>query len=166
MQEINWDDLLQTADEASKPPRAGHVRLRVETCEWKMSSTGKQMLKFRHKIVGGTDDGKAVFDQLVLSTDNPNALVMFMNGVRAFGVDPGSFKTVPHAQIPDLFVGREVGAELKVDRMWNNQPQVDVTNYSVISGVGAPGQGSPPPLPAPVSQVAPSPAPAADVPGF
>ena len=170
MQEINWDELVSTANEAAKPPSQGPVRLRVESCEWKTASTGREMLKFRYKIVGGPDDGKPVFSQLVLSTDNPTALVMFMSGVRAHGVDPGSFKAVSHEQIPDLFVGKEVGAELDTSRVWNNQPQVDVKNYTLIGGA-APSMSVPPALqatpPAPEAGPAPAPAPEAGPgPGF
>ena len=87
MQEIDWSEVVKAAGDADKPPKAGPQMLTCETCEWKESAKGKPMLKMRHRITGGPDDGKAVFDNLTLSPESPTAMSIFVNSIKAFGLN-------------------------------------------------------------------------------
>lgn len=167
MQEINWDDLVNQAEEAGKPPAPGEKILRVEEAKASQSQSGKPMIRLRYRIVGGPDDGKVVFDQLVISPDNPNALNITFNTMRhCFGIDPGTFRGMPFDQVVQLFVGKTVTGVVTTDREWNGQKQVDVKEYKSAPSAGLPQQQAAPPpqqtpqvgTPPPAAQTPPPPA--------
>lgn len=164
MQEINWDDLVNQAEEAGKPPAPGEKILRVEEAKASQSQSGKPMIRLRYRIVGGPDDGKVVFDQLVISPDNPNALNITFNTMRhCFGIDPGTFRGMPFDQVVQLFVGKTVTGVVTTDREWNGQKQVDVKEYKSAPSAGLPQQQQAAPPPQQTPQVG-TPPPAAQTP--
>lgn len=155
MEQINWQDLLEQADKAGTPPQAGvPLTCRCEASKWKSASTGKVGFNLRWKVIAGPDEGKTFFDNLWVSEDNPTAMLMTFNKMRAIGVDPASLPQVPVEQQPNLFVGRMANIIVSTDREWGNAKQIDVDSYAPAGGVvGAPAPPpvavAPPPVAAP-----------------
>ena len=150
METINWQDLINQAGEAGKPPAAGTPHpCRCENAEYKKASTGKDMFKLRWKIVGGPDVNKTFFDQLVVNPGNAFGLSMTFNKMRAIGVDPAQFIGLPNEQIAKLFICKTALITVKTDRVYNNAQQVDVENYASATGAGAAVGVTAPPVAAP-----------------
>ena len=160
METIDWAALAAMAAEADQPPAPGNHPVVCETAEWATTANGKPMIKLRHRITAGSDANKAVFDQLVVSKDNPRAMAIFFQKLRAFGLEPAHVQAVSQEEVPNLLIGRTVQVTIKTDRLYQGRPSVDVESYNVAGGAAPPPGGGASPAPV----VAPAPAPSSTPP--
>lgn len=77
--------------EADKPPAEGDHIARCEKADWAKTQKNKDgiikdMLKVRYKIMAGAEKGKTLFNQLVISPENPSAIQIFKRHVLAHGI--------------------------------------------------------------------------------
>ena len=136
MGEINWQDLVSQAQSAGEIPPVGDYVAVVEHAEWAVTSTGKDMLKVRYRIESGPEQGKALFDSMVISPDNPNALQFFFTKLHALGVDPTQFANVDNSTVAEMLIGRR--ATVKVShREWpegSGQQRTQVDSIAAAPG--------------------------------
>jgi hypothetical protein len=151
---------------------AGDYVVKVASTEATRSANGKPMIKVKYTVEGGPSAGRPVFNQHVISADNPNALAFFFQHMAAYGLDRNYFASnPPMPQVAAAMVGRVVQVTLEV-RDYQGAPRNNVTKLIAAAGMmampGAPVAAAPvmPVAPAPVPPVAaPAPvAPAAVVP--
>lgn len=82
------------------------------------SSTGKPMIKVKMIVETGPKKGSVLFDQHVLSVENPAALRMWFQRMKIFGLDGDYWADNPPMQdVADRIRGRRVRAEV-VHREW------------------------------------------------
>lgn len=166
MTSINFADLYDQAGQGFEPIPDGTYDIEVTKAEAVTSSTGKPMIKVQHKIVGGPHDGRQLFDQFVLSVDNPNALSFFFQHMAAFGLDRPFFAAnPPMEQVAATLVGRNAVATVGT-REWQGQDRNEVQGYKPGNNPAAPA-GAAPSVPGPSAQVPtppPSTTPAPDMP--
>ncbi len=121
MTTIDWSSLKKTADDATRPIPVGSYVVQVDKAEAAQASTGAQMIKIQGHVVGGEANGRAVFNNFVLSPDKAFALAMFFRGMAAFGFGDDFFSQQPSMeQIAAAMVGRYATVTLSI-RQWQGQ---------------------------------------------
>lgn len=142
---MSWDDLIKQAEEAGlafDPVPGGAYELEVVKSDPVISSSGKPMVKLRFKIVDGPFVGKLLYDQIVFSRDNQNALAFFFRNLGAFGLGKDFFAQCPPpeqggiAKIASALMGRRVLSTVGV-REWpanSGQFRNEVTGYAPSRG--------------------------------
>lgn len=146
MQSMNWDELANRAEAAGvggDPVPANTYHVRVASCEAKTSTTNKPMLKLKGKIVGGPYDGKTVWNNMTLSTENDVAVSIFLRQLAAYGLDKTYLSTQPSfEQIAVALQNREALWKVSVGS-YQNRPKNNVDDTSPLAGA-APGPAAAP----------------------
>jgi len=170
MSSINWADLVKDAGETTsgnyEPLPDGDYVLKVIEVKSTVSASGKTMFKLTTEVQGGAYNKRRIWDNLVVSPENKNALAIFFSKMAALGVPREFFFNNPsNAQIEASVDGKLFRAKVGT-RTWNGDKRNEITKYyvstagaAVSAPVGVPttaGAAVPPPPPAP----APAPAPA------
>lgn len=143
-QPVNFNDLLKAADDAgfSIVP-ASDYEAEVATAEAKTTSTGKNQIAIRFKILAGPQAGKSVFNNFVISPDNANALGFFFRHMAALGLEREFFAgNPPLNQAAALLVGKRATITVAVEQ-WNGADRNRVNGVKK-SGAGLPGVGATP----------------------
>ena len=169
MSTINWSDLVkQAGDTASstnfEPLPDGDYELRVVQAAATTTSTGKIMFKVTNEVQGGPFANRRVWDQLVVTTDNPKAMNMFFMKAAAMGLGRTFWDANPtNPQVETALNGRSFRATLG-KRTYNGTESNEIKRYFASqAAVETPFAASAPPVaaaPAP----APAPAPVAAAP--
>lgn len=149
---VNWQDLIDTAGETGALP-AGEYDVRVDSAEAGSSSTGKTMFKCKFTVVGGPLAGRPVWNNFVLSPENPNALSFFFQHMGALGLSRDFFASNPTAEATaQALVGRECRLKLS-QREWNGSTRNNVdTVMPPAGGIAAPVAPQADPMNTPVAQ--------------
>ena len=170
MSSINWADLVKDAGETTsgnyEPLPDGDYDLKVIEVKSTVTASGKTMFKLTTEVQGGAYNKRRIWDNLVVSPENKNALAIFFSKMAALGVPREFFFNNPsNAQIEASVDGKLFRAKVGT-RTWNGDKRNEITKYyvatpgaAVSAPVGIPttaGAAVPPPPPAP----APAPAPA------
>lgn len=136
---INWGALMAGVAEALQPVPKGLYEIVVDKCEPKTSSTNKAMWAMQLKIEGGPHNGRVIYNNITLTTDNPQALRMFFVNMHALGLDQQFFATNPSPQqIANALVGRR--ARIEIDhRNFQGQVRENVKKLMPATGVFATG---------------------------
>lgn len=168
MPSVNWDDLFTNAEQDEKPPPANTYLTEIETAKWTKSSTNKDMLKLRLRIVSGPEKGKALFTQITISPDSPFALKIALRQLSAIGLTKAQLNNLTDSQQEELVVGTQVKAETEIDTKYDPaNPRAQVKNLIAVADSGAaPARNDGPPPKAsndePPARVGPPPAPFED----
>ena len=175
MTTVNFSELVKQAGSAATsnnyaPLPDGDYDLKVIEASATTTSTGKLMFKVTNEVQGGANDKRRVWDQLVVTTDNPKAMNMFFMKATAMGLPTSYFEQNPTpAQIEQALLGRSFRGTLGTRTYNGNQsneikryyasttaPAAETVAAPVVAAAAAP---APAPAPAPVA-AAPAPAPA------
>ena len=155
MSTLNWGDLVKEAGDVGSydPLPDGDYDLTVVEATAKVSQSGKTMFAVKAQVQTGAHAKRLVWDNLVVSTDNPTALGIFFRKMNALGLGREFFATSPsNAQIEQALKGRSFRAQIG-SRTWQGQKKNEIkAYYSVVGATAAPA--------APVAAAAPAPAPA------
>jgi hypothetical protein len=169
MSTINWADLVQQAGESAsntnyEPLPDGDYELKVIDAKATTTQTGKTMFKITNEVQGGPFAKRRVWDQLVVTTDNPKAMNMFFMKTSAMGLNSAFFDANPtNAQIEQALSGRSFRATLG-KRTYNGTESNEIKRYFASQAAETPyatapstaGAAVPPPPPAPPAAPAPS----------
>jgi hypothetical protein len=169
MSTLNWGDLVKDAGEVGSydPLPDGDYELQIIEAVAKVSQSGKTMFAVKAQVQVGAHAKRLVWDNLVVSSDNPTALGIFFRKMNALGLNRDFFATNPsNAQIEQALRGRSFRAQVG-SRTWQGQKKNEIkTYYSVVGATAAPAAAAPvaaaapAPAPAPAPAAAPAPAPA------
>lgn len=171
---FSWSDVVKDAGASSggsggsyEPFPPGTYDFKIEGVEAKTSGNGKPMFVVKAQVQNGPHANRLVWDNLVVSTDNPNALGYFFKKMAALGLPKEWFNQNPsNDQIVQALTGRPFSAEIYIDTYNPSSPKNKIKNYFPPQQGGAQGfpqaqqaQAAPAPQAAPQQQ-APAPAPA------
>jgi len=100
------------------------------------SSTGKDMIKLRVKVVTGPHKNATILTQQTLTPDNPAAVAMFLKFLDAFGLDEEFLRALPpredggpnFAAVASALKGRAAVAEVDVHQ-WNDEDRNGVKKF-------------------------------------
>lgn len=181
MTTVNFSELVKLAGSAATtnnyaPLPDGDYDLKVIEAQATTTSTGKLMFKVTNEVQGGAHDKRRVWDQLVVSSDNPKALSMFFMKASAMGLPSSYFDQNPSpAQIEQALLGRSFRGTLGTRTYNGNQSNEIKRYYAATTAPAAPAAEAvpvaaaapaPAPAPAPVAAApAPAPAPASPIGG-
>ncbi len=173
MTTVNFSELVKQAGTAATsggnyaPLPDGDYDLKVIEAQATTTSTGKLMFKITNEVQGGAHDKRRVWDQLVVTQDNPKAMNMFFMKAGAMGLPTTYFEQNPTpAQIEQALIGRAFRATLGA-RTYNGNQSNEIKRYFALTAAApaatataAPVAAAPAPAPAPAPAAAPAPAPA------
>lgn len=170
-----WDDLVRTAEEGGLafelvPDNEYEFYIKKATAR-KTQDGKKDMIAAMCAIIGGPQDGKTVYNQFVISPENPLALGFFFRHMTVLGADKNWFSAHPApnagglAMLADFILGSRFRATVTTKsvnkEMRNNLDKIMPS--AVAPGQKFGGAATPPPGLAPqpgLSQPPPAPAPA------
>lgn len=161
MSSINWGDLVKDAGESAggtyEPLPDGDYELKVIEASATVSQSGKTMFKITTEVQGGPFAKRRVWDNLVVSPENKNALGIFFGKMAALGVPREFFSNnnPSNAQVEQAILGKTFRATIG-KRTWNNDVKNEIKKYHVGVGATPVAQATtasapvaPPPPPAP-----------------
>lgn len=171
---INFKTLYNEAGKLLPP---GEYDCVVSKTEPTQSSTGKPMIKAQFVIENGPYKDRTLFSQFVLSAENPNALRMWFNQMKNFGMEGAFWDSNPSLEdVASRILGKRIRVEVD-HRAWQGQDRENVAGYKPSQATGPipPGMvnggvtsgAATPPSPTPPSPSAPTaaaPAPSSDAP--
>lgn len=160
MSSLNWADLVKDASDSAggsyEPLPDGDYNLKVIEVSATVTSTGKTMFKLTTEVLDGPYAKRRIWDNLVISPENKNALGIFFSKMAALGV-PREFFTAnnpTNAQIEARIAGASFRAQVG-KRVYNGNESNELKKYYVgaptaqTASVSAPAPVAAPPAPAP-----------------
>ncbi len=169
MTTVNFAELVKQAGTAATsgnnyaPLPDGDYDLKVIEAQATTTSTGKLMFKITNEVQGGAHDKRRVWDQLVVTQDNPKAMNMFFMKAGAMGLPTTYFEQNPTpAQIEQALLGRSFRGTLGT-RTYNGNQSNEIKKY-FPSQAAAPAAAAPAATPFAAPAPAPAPAPVAAAP--
>ena len=158
MDQLNFGQMYESFG-SDEPLPAGKYDVTVSSVKVVETSTGKPMLKLSGKVVNGPQQGKGVFDNMVVTADNDKAMYYFFKDLAAHGLGKEFFATNPGLDaIASALEGTTACWDIAIQSSGAYAGNNEVKGKSAVAG-GAP---APAPAPAkdPVYDAAPAPAPA------
>ena len=130
MAQASWQDLVGKAAEGGFTVLDdGVYELQVKTGKVVESSTGKPMIRAVFNVLSGPSAGKVVSTDIVLTTDNEQALNIFMRKLQNLGVDPANYvqydQDTALAMIAQAIQGAVITTKIG-HHTWNKQVRNDV----------------------------------------
>lgn len=166
MSTLNWADLVNDAGSGAtsyEPLPDGDYDLKVLESTATTSATGKTMFKVKAEVQTGPHAKRLVWDNLVISPENPTALGIFFSKMAALGL-PREFFTnnnPTNAQIEAQMTGKMFRATIGT-RVYQGNKSNEIKRYHMTQGVPQDAPAAAPVPPAPAAAVPPPPpAPAA-----
>ena len=143
MTTMPWSQLIAEAEAggAGEPVPEGPYRCEVTKAEAKTASTGKSMVVAGFKILDGPYAGRPLYNNFVLTTDNPNALAWFFKNMASMGLTKEFFGMNPSLEaVAAQLVGKRCILNVGV-KSYNNEMRNEVKGVTADpSGQGAPTQ--------------------------
>jgi hypothetical protein len=157
---MNWKDLIDEAGGIDfTPVPAGTYNVVADKAEATTASTGKPMVKVVFKIEDGPQAGRLIYNNFVVSSDNPNALKFFFKHMAVFGMSTEFFDMNPSmGQVAGQVQGkrcqvmldppREYGGSMQNGNVKAVMPPLGGSGGGIGLNVGAPVPMSGPAIPA------------------
>jgi len=159
---MNWNDLLQQASDGGTYEALpdGQYHVKVTSAEAKNSTTGKPMIVTKFQVLAGPFAGRLVWNNFVITQDNPNALSWFFKNMGVMGLDHNFFAMNPSLEATAAALIDKQCMVTLTQKTWNNEVRNEVK--SIASAVGNAMHTAAPVAPAPAAAPAPAPAPVAE----
>ena len=132
MTSMPWSELIKDAEAGGvgEPVPEGPYRVEITKAEAKNASTGKQMIVVTMKILEGPYAGRPLWNNFVITNDNPNALAWFFKHMAALGFNKDFFALNPSLEtLATQMVGRRAMVQAGV-RNWNNEVRNEIKSFS------------------------------------
>lgn len=133
---VNWGELMAGGAADFQPVPKGNYDVYVDTAEPKQSTTGKLMFALKYKIETGPQAGRTIFNNITLTTDNPNALRFFFLNMKAMGIGQDFFAQNPS---PSVIAQALIGQKCRVEidhRPYQGQMRENVKSIQASGGIG------------------------------
>lgn len=172
MTQLNWNELLEAADSSGggdyAPIPEGVYELKIVESVPAMSSTGKVMFKVKSEVQSGPHARRLVWDNIVISPENPKSMNIFFLQMGSLGLSREYFSQQPNNdQIASAMKDRLFRGQIGV-RQWNGQDRNEISRYMAMASDSIPAMVSasapaPAPAPSPAGAAVPPPPPAPTV---
>lgn len=169
MTQLNWNELLQAADSSGggdyTPLPEGVYELKVIESNPTLSSTGKVMFKVKAEVQSGPHARRLVWDNIVISAENPKSMGIFFSQMGSLGLGKDFFSQQPsNDQIANAMKNRVFRGQIGI-RQWNGQDRNEINRYMPMVSDAMPAMAAsvsaPAPAPSPAGVAVPPPAPPA-----
>lgn len=161
MTQLNWGELIKDAADGGsfEPLPVGDYNFKIIEAPHKTAQSGRDMWKVKAEVLDGPHARRLVWNNLVLVTENPNALGMFFRKMGALGLTQEFFSQNPDVEtISRALVGRAFRGSVTQSE-YQGKINNDIAMYYPLQA--APGVVPPVSAPAPAPAVAVAPAPVA-----
>lgn len=141
MSSLNWSDIIKDAGESAsgnyEPLPDGDYDLKVIEAKATVTQTGKTMFKLTTEVQTGPYAKRRIWDNLVVSPENSNALNIFLSKMAALGLPREFFSNnnPSNAQIEAALAGRSFRAQVG-SRTWNGDKRNELKRYYLIPAQG------------------------------
>ena len=172
MTQLNWNELLQAADSSGggdyAPIPEGVYELKIVESVPTMSSTGKVMFKVKSEVQSGPHARRLVWDNIVISPENPKSMNIFFLQMGSLGLSREYFSQEPNNdQIASAMKDRIFRGQIGI-RQWNGKDSNEINRYMSMASDSVPAMVSasapaPAPAPSPAGAAVPPPPPAPTV---
>jgi Protein of unknown function (DUF669) len=145
MTSVNFNDLIKAAGDAGggEPLPNGTYSAVVDSASSKPTSTGKESIAVQFKIEDGPYAGRPIWNNFVLSPDQPNALAFFFRHMANLGLSSQYFEANPALErVAADLIGRRCRITLST-REWQGQSRNQVD--TVLTPLNGSGPSIPPP---------------------
>jgi Protein of unknown function (DUF669) len=136
--QIDFSKLQEEAGGAAEPLPAGNYEVVVRKVEQKMSANQKLMFAVTLRVEEGPHKGRRLWQNVVVSPENPQAMAMFFVNMKAFGLGKEFFAPNPS---PDFVCAAMIDRRLNVDvgtRVWQGDVRNEIKKMrQSAAGVGA-----------------------------
>ena len=140
MSTLNWGDLIKEAGDTAggfDPLPDGDYDLQIVEATAAVSQSGKTMFKVKAQVQTGAHAKRLVWDNLVVSTDNPTALGIFFRKMNALGLGREFFATSPtNAQIEAAMKSKFFRAQVG-SRTWQGQKKNEIKAYYTVANAAS-----------------------------
>lgn len=134
----SWRQLMDQASAGFEPVPAGPYDAEIIKAEYKQASTGKDMWIVQFKVLAGPYANRTIYNQFVLSEDNPNALGIFFRHMAVLGLDGEFFGMLPEGQAGhDAIAGAMIGSKAKITVSQREYPKGSGTMRNDVNDVQA-----------------------------
>lgn len=157
MTQLNWNELLEAADSSGggdyAPIPEGVYELKIVESAPAMSSTGKVMFKVKSEVQSGPHARRLVWDNIVVSPENPKSMNIFFLQMGSLGLSREYFSQQQpnNDQIASAMKDRLFRGQIGI-RHWNGKDSNEINRYMPMASDSIPVMVSasvPPPGPAP-----------------
>lgn len=137
MSTLNWSDIIKDAGESAggnyEPLPDGDYDLKVIEVKATVTQTGKTMFKLTTEVQTGPYAKRRIWDNLVVSPENTNALNIFLSKMAALGLPREFFSNnnPSNAQIEAAVTGRPFRAQVG-SRTWNGDKRNELKRYYLV----------------------------------
>lgn len=163
MSTLNWASIVEAAGDSTdtyEPLPDGDYDLKVIDATATTASTGKKMYKIKAEVQTGPHAKRLVWDNLVISPDNPKAMGAVLSKFASLGLNRDFFMANPtDAQIEAGINGAYFRATLGT-RTYNGNRSNEIKKYHSRAAAAAASTATVAAAPAPAPAAAPAPAPA------
>lgn len=165
MSGVNWNDLLETAGHVGALP-PGPYDVEVTKAVRKDATTGKLMYNVTFKVLSGPHANATIFNNFVVSKDNPTAMGFFFRHMAAMGLTRDFFATNPAPeQVAQALHGKFATLDV-INEEYQGVDQTRVKSVRPFQGTSPTSQSAastPPPPPPPAAKTKKAAAPAPEV---
>lgn len=164
MSQFDWNTLMANASADFEPLPPNDYDVQVTSAERTQTQNGKLMFKVKFNVLAGPYANRKIFNNFVVSPENPNAMAFFFRHMAALGLNSDYFKANPTPeQVASDLMNRQCRLKIKQrpyqGSMRNDVEAVMPLNGGVMNVPGAPNIA--PAMGAPVPQGVPAFSPAA-----
>lgn len=152
MATINWDEMENAHQEASRPAPAGRYILELKSLSEGESKAGDPQVKITWSVAEGAYKGKTAVDYLTFNPDKPATISIARNALNMLGVpDLRAWGQLDPKARTELFIGKRIEADLEINeyngRTTNRIKQkVRAITGTSMGGTVPSGVGTPPPV--------------------
>lgn len=134
MSTLNWAELIKSAGDVSSNYEAlpdGEYDLTVVEATAKVTTSGKTMFSLKTQVTGGPYNNRLVWDNLVISPENENALKIFFAKMGALGIPQDYFARIPtptNEEIEKVLLNRKFRGSVG-SRIYNGNKRNEIRRY-------------------------------------
>ena len=136
MATIDWDQVIDDAEEAFQPLPTGQTDFQITKASAGLTNDKtKDQITFTAKVITGPSVGNTTIANLTFTDDNPKAMFYLLKKLEVLGITAAylkEHKPLP-AQIAEMLVGKSFSADV-THRMWQGQPRDNIDNYQAYTG--------------------------------
>lgn len=153
-----WSDLLEAAGSGFEALPAGDYDCQCTSAEATQSGNGKLMFKCIFTVTTGPHAGRKVWNQFVVSPENPNALGFFFQHMAAMGLDRAYFaQNPPPEHVAAALLNRVCRLTVGIQQKGQYAGRNEVSKVSSAGAVAAAGMAAGVPQALPTQVQAPMP---------
>jgi hypothetical protein len=142
MAEKSWDEMIEESEKSSgntgdfEPLPDGEYEFLVIESRFQFSRNGKKMWVITGEVQDGPYQRRRVWNNIVLSDDNPDAMRFFFDNMKKMGISKDFFRGHPsNSEVEKALLGRRFRATIG-KRVWEGKTSNEIRKFYTSKMVG------------------------------